>query len=212
MKTLEFGSKNNKKIIFIPGLLCVWQIWKEYIDFYKNDYHIIIPILPGHDPNKKEEFISIEKTAMDFENYYIKNYGNNIYAIYGMSMGGVIATKILENKRIIIDKVILEATPLISYNRIVEFILIRSYLLVIHKTKKRNKMVINIAKNVVYPNNKQEYFLKMVDNVSDKTIIKYIKELRRYKFRKNLNFTTTKMHYYYESKISEMLSKKQQSI
>ena len=75
MEILEFGSKNNKKIVFIPGLLCAWQIWKEYIEFYKNDYHIIIPILPGHHPNEKEEFISIEKQLLTLKTSILKTMG-----------------------------------------------------------------------------------------------------------------------------------------
>lgn len=208
MEILEFGSKNNKKIVFIPGLLCAWQIWKEYIEFYKNDYHIIIPILPGHNPNEKEEFISIEKTTIDFENIYIKNYGNNIYAIYGMSMGGVLATKLLENKKIIIDKVILEGTPLASYNKIIEVIIKKSYLLATHQIKKRNKIIINIAKNVVYPKDSTQYFLRMIDNVKDKTIINYIKELGKYKLKRDLDLSDTEIYYCYGSKISETVSKK----
>ena len=128
--------KTIKKIVLISGLLCTWQIWKDYIEFYKNDYHVIIPILPGHNPNNKEEFRSIEKTTMDFETTYIKTYGNKIHVIFGMSMGGVIATKLLENKKIIINKVILEGSPLASYNKIIEFIMTKSYLFATHQIKK----------------------------------------------------------------------------
>ena len=46
-----------------------------------------IPILQGHNPNMKEDFISFEESAW-------------------------------QNKKLNIDKVILESSPLISYNRL----------------------------------------------------------------------------------------------
>ena len=44
MEILEFGNKNNKKIILIHGFQSPYQVWDEYIEYYKNDYHIIVPI------------------------------------------------------------------------------------------------------------------------------------------------------------------------
>lgn len=38
-------------------------VWQLYIEHYKNDYHIIVPILQGHNPNMKEDFISFEESA-----------------------------------------------------------------------------------------------------------------------------------------------------
>ena len=68
-----------------------WQVWEEYIEHYKKDFHVIVPILSGHNPEEKEDFISFSAEAGELENYIIPRYGKEMYAVYGMSMGGVLA-------------------------------------------------------------------------------------------------------------------------
>ena len=63
MEILEFGNKENKKIILIHGFQSPYQVWDEYVKYYEKDYHVIVPILPGHNPKKKEEFISFKECA-----------------------------------------------------------------------------------------------------------------------------------------------------
>ena len=63
MKTIEFGDTANKKLILIHGFQHPWQVWNAYIEHFKNDYHIIVPVLSGHDPDKKEDFVSFDADA-----------------------------------------------------------------------------------------------------------------------------------------------------
>lgn len=55
MEILEFGDRNKQKIILIHGFQCPYQIWEEYIEHYKNNFHIIIPVMPGHNPKMRED-------------------------------------------------------------------------------------------------------------------------------------------------------------
>ena len=99
MEILEFGDKSKRKIILIHGFQCPFQVWDKYIEHYKNDFHIIVPILPGHNPKLKEDFISFSDTATELEDYFISRYGKNVYAVYGMSMGGVLTAILWQNSR-----------------------------------------------------------------------------------------------------------------
>ena len=56
MEILEFGDRNKRKIIFIHGFQCPYQIWEKYIEHYQKDFHIIIPIMPGHNPKSRKNF------------------------------------------------------------------------------------------------------------------------------------------------------------
>ena len=151
MKILEFGKENEKKIILIHGFQCpyqVWecflnridcrqgpyQVWNKYIDRFKENFHIIIPILPGHYPND-DNFVSVESTAKEIEDFYLNRYGNNVYAIYGMSLGGVIVAKIWQNKRIKIDNIIFDGSPLVSQNKLMNKLLTWWYLNISKKTR-----------------------------------------------------------------------------
>lgn len=208
MEILEFGNKDNRKIILIHGFESPYQIWEKYIEYYKKDYHIIVPILPGHNPKNKEEFISFEETAKQFEKYYISHYGNHVYAIYGMSMGGVLAAKLWQNKKLNIDKVIFESSPLISYNSFLEKFIIKFYLDVTHKTQKRDKKTIKQAVNSIISEDKLNEFLEVLDNISDISIINYIKSIGSYKLPNDIDTQSTKIYYYHGTTINELLAKK----
>ena len=208
MEILEFGNKEKSKIILIHGFETPYQIWEKYIEHYKNEYHIIVPILQGHNPNTKEDFISLKESAENIEDYYISRYGNNVFAIYGMSMGGVLASQIWQNKKVDIDKVILESSPLISYNKLMTSIMIKQYLLLTHKTHARDKKILKQAVNSIIPEDKLDVFLEMMDNISDTTITNYIKQIGNYKLPSDIDTPNTEVYYYYGTKINELLAKK----
>ena len=73
-------------------------------EHYQKDYHIIIPIMPGHNPKKQEKFFSFLQTSRELEDYYISRYGKSVYAIYGMSMGGVLTATLWQNGQLEIEK------------------------------------------------------------------------------------------------------------
>ena len=88
MEILEYGNPKNEKIILIHGF-----------------------------QSPKEDFVSFDICAKELEEYYITKYGNKVFAIYGMSMGGILASYIWKNKNIEIEKLILESSPLLSWNK-----------------------------------------------------------------------------------------------
>ena len=100
MKILEFGDTSKRKIILIHGFQCPWQVWNKYIEYYKNKFHIIVPIMSGHNPDVKDDFISFAADAIEIEDYILSRYGKEIYAVYGMSMGGVLTATLWQNNRL----------------------------------------------------------------------------------------------------------------
>ena len=84
----------NKIMILIHGVLTPWQIWKPQIDYFKDNYHVVVPALDAHIENEKSEFVSIEKEAEMIEEYVNNNFGGRVYALCGLSMGGKIANRI----------------------------------------------------------------------------------------------------------------------
>ena len=145
MKILEYGNPSNDKIILIHGFESPYQVWQDYIDFYKKDYCLIVPILTGHNVDDKEDFISFERCVKELESYYITKYGNKVYAIYGMSMGGIVASYIWQNQNIEITKLILESSPLLPFGKVLINILTKQYLSITHKVKIRDEKTAKIA-------------------------------------------------------------------
>lgn len=93
-------------------------MWNKYVEYYKNKFHIIVPIMSGHNPDVKDDFISFAAHAIEIEDYILSRYGKEIYAVYGMSMGGVLTATLWQNNRLTFDKVIFDGSPLVSYNKL----------------------------------------------------------------------------------------------
>ena len=125
--------------MLVHGFESPYQIWIDYIEHYKENYHILVPILPGHDVQEKSEFNSFDDTAKEIENYCISKSINHIYAIYGMSMGGVLTSYLWKNKRLTFEKIILESSPLLPFGKYMTQMLTKQYLSITQKARERNQ-------------------------------------------------------------------------
>ena len=208
MEILEFGDPCNRKIILIHGFQSPYQIWNSYIEFYKKDFHIIVPIMSGHNPKQKEDFISFSMEARELEDYYISRYGEKVYVIYGMSMGGVLAATLWQNQRLCIDKVLFDGTPLISFRTVARKMMTSFYLNITHKSQKRDKKTLNQAVNSIITKEHLADFLQVLDNMSDTTILNCINSVADFKLSSNIDTPNTKIYFYHGTAANEMLAKK----
>ncbi len=208
MQILEYGNPEQKKIILIHGFESPYQIWNDYIEHYKEKYCVIVPILPGHNVNEKEDFVSFHKCVEELENYYIPKHGNKVFAIYGMSMGGVFASYIWKNQKIGIKKLIMESSPILGFENFMISILTKQYLKLTHKAQEGDKKVIKQATNSMITEDKLDIFMELLEHISDKTIINYIQEIGRYKLSNNIDTPNTEIFYLYGGKINEILFRK----
>ncbi|MBQ8515932.1 MAG: alpha/beta hydrolase [Ruminococcus sp.] len=208
MKILEFGNKEKEKLLLIHGFQTPYQIWNEYIAHFKERYHIIVPVLPGHDPEQMEDFISFSECAKELEDWYMNRCGESVYAIYGMSMGGVLAACLWRNRRLKIQKLILESSPLLGTGRLMTEVQIKLYQMMTHKTQKRDPKIIRQAVSSIVPECLLEDFLKMMDHMPDETIEKYIRCLAAYRMPGDMDIPGTVLYYFHGTKSNEILAKK----
>ena len=166
MKILEFGDASKRKLILIHGFQCPWQVWEEYIEHYKKDFHVIVPILSGHNPEEKEDFISFSAETRELENYIIPRYGKEMYAAYGMSMGGVFAAMLWQNRNLSFEKVIFDGSPLVSLNGFMKGFMKKFYLDITHKSQQRDKKTVEQATKVIIPEEKSKYVLSTAQSAA----------------------------------------------
>ncbi|WP_425538106.1 alpha/beta fold hydrolase [Microaceticoccus formicicus] len=208
MKVLEFGNITNRKIILIHGFQCPWQVWNKYIEYYKDKFHIIVPIMSGHNPEVKEDFISFASDAKEIEDYILSRYGKDIYAVYGMSMGGVLTAILWQNNRLIFDKVIFDGSPLVSYNSLMKEFMKKFYVDITHKSRQRDKKTVERATKVIISEDNLEYFLKVIDNMSDTTVDKSIEDIANFKLSQSIHTPDTVVYFFHGTAANEMLAKK----
>jgi esterase/lipase len=207
VKALEFGDKFKRKILLIHGFQMPYQIWNEYIDHYQNHFHVVVPIMPGHYPNHEEDFISFSETAKAFENHYISKYGRDVFAVYAMSMGGVLAATLWQNRRLKIEKIIFDGSPLVPVNRMMEKMMLRFYLNVTHQSQQRHEKTLKQARSI-HPEESFDDFLKVLDAMTDTTIHNCIKGVANFQLSDHIDAQNTQIYYFHGTKINEFIAKK----
>ena len=208
MKILEFGDTSKRKIILIHGFQCPWQVWNKYVEYYKNKFHIIVPIMSGHNPDVKDDFISFAADAIEIEDYILSCYGKEIYVVYGMSMGGVLTATLWQNYRLTFDKVIFDGSPLVSYNKLMKGFMKKFYVDITHKSQQRDRKTVEQATKVIISEDNLEYFLKVLDNMSDVTIENSIDGIADYKLSQRINTPNTVVYFFHGTAVNEILAKK----
>lgn len=96
----EYGKENRKTILLIHPSVVMWDYFEYVVPMLKEDYHLIIPALPGYDPDNSGDFTSIEDIAKEIEDWLKTRDIEEVECIYGCSMGGAVVAKLLSNKRI----------------------------------------------------------------------------------------------------------------
>lgn len=208
MEILEYGDKANQKIILIHGFESPYQIWEPYVEHYKNDFHVIVPILPGHNPRMKEEFESFEACAKELEDFYIENYGEDVYVVYGMSMGGVLASHIWRNQRLRIKKLIMESSPLLGFGKLMTVMQTNLYLQITGKARRRDPKTVRQAVGSMVREKQLEVFLELLDHISDTTITNYLAAVGKFKLPANIDTPNSQLTYFYGGNINEVLFRK----
>ena len=109
MTVREFGTQNEKKLLFFPGSCEPWQEFAYAARALAARYHVLLVTPDGHDPEEHTDFISVEKTVDDTV-LWLKAHGvSRLDALYGLSFGGGMAVRFLTAQDIPAEKVIIDA-------------------------------------------------------------------------------------------------------
>ncbi|MBQ3330442.1 MAG: alpha/beta hydrolase [Ruminococcus sp.] len=208
MKIFEFGDQSKDKLLLIHGFQQPWQVWNAYIDHFKCNYHVIVPVLSGHDPDQKEDFISFDADAKAIEEYIIPLYGREIYAVYGMSMGGVLAATLWQNQNLRFDKVIFDGSPLVSMNGFTKSFMLKFYLNITRKTQQRDQKTVEQATKSIVTTDQLDSFLKVMDNMSDATVENCINSIAAFSLKSDIDTPRTTPVIFYGTAANESLAKK----
>ena len=97
----EFGTQNKKIILLIHPSIVMWDYFEYVIPLLENDFHVIVPALPGYDKERHQSnFTSVEQIAAGIEDWLLQNGYDCVDALYGCSMGGAIVLRLLADQQI----------------------------------------------------------------------------------------------------------------
>ena len=202
MEIFEYGNKCNKKLILIHGFESTYRTFDTMIDYYQKDYHVIVPVLTGHSVTEKKDFVSFAESAEEFERYYKNNYGDTIDVVYAASMGGIFASVLWQRENLRINKLIMESSPLLPFGSTVCKIMTKVYLSMTHSTQEREEKTLKKAIKTIVAEDDFDSFLEMMDNISDNTIKRCLKEVCDFRLTANGD-ENTEVYYFYGGAFAE---------
>jgi pimeloyl-ACP methyl ester carboxylesterase len=104
----EFGTNNKRVILLIHPAVVIWDYFEYVVPLLEKDFHLIIPALPGYDPDREGDFTSIEEIAAEIEKWLKEKGIPEAECIYGCSMGGAVVAKLLSNRVIHFEHAVMD--------------------------------------------------------------------------------------------------------
>ncbi len=109
MSIREFGKNNPDIVILLHADGMTWMTFQKVWPLLKLRYHLIVPVIPGHDLGNDGRFTSVEEIAKELETWLLEREYHHIHGIYGVSMGGAIAAKFIMDNKVKVDAAVLDA-------------------------------------------------------------------------------------------------------
>ena len=128
----EFGKDNDKVIVLLHPSVVMWDYFEYVIPLLEKKYHLIIPALPGYDPDNKSDFTSVEEISAELEEWLNLNGLSNVTCLYGCSMGGSIVVRMLAGNKVTIQSAVIDGgiTPYQLPWIVTRLIAIKDFLLI----------------------------------------------------------------------------------
>ena len=205
MEYININTGTKPYLLVINGFLSPNSNLDNFIKHFKIKYNILLPLLPGTD-NKPCDFVDLTSLVQDIENYCSTN-NIKIEYLYGVSMGGVIAS-LVTTRQIIKPKVlIMESSPILGFNNIMTKLLTREYIIMCDKLRKGDKKLITKACNTILRDPSLiSDFTTLLNNTSNDDIKNYISEINKYKM--TVTKLDTKICYIYGSSFNELFMRR----
>lgn len=207
MKLHEFGSANAPVIVFIHGVLTPWQILLPLIQAFEKDYHIFAVTLSAHTEEEASEFVSLKAEVSEIIRSLRAHEVSEIYALCGLSLGGVIAHEIWKEGKLPIKHLVLDGAPLVPFPFGSDRIMTKNYINLIHKSKKRDPKVIASFKKNFLPEKYLESYLKIADFMTDTSMANIVKAANEGNLCTTVD-NKSKILFLHGTKGNEILSKK----
>ena len=92
----EFGQENSSAIVLFHPLGVWWDIFAYVIPPLEKDYHLVIPAMPGHDPDQPgTDYTGVEAICAEMTEWLLSRGLGRVACLYGCSMGGAVVTRML---------------------------------------------------------------------------------------------------------------------
>lgn len=196
----EFGKENTKKILMLHPLAVDWNVFQYVYPTLALNYHVIIPAIPGMDPDDiNSEFSSVEEIADEIESFLLNKEIKKLACLYGCSMGGGIAIRILADNRIQSEHIVIDAgiTPYQMPKIVCFLIAIGDFLMLMLGKVCSVKMLGYMFDPEKYSKEDLMYVKSVISRMSTKTIWRAFWSTDNYSMPKYVEQPEAPIYYWY---------------
>ena len=169
----EFGKENKETIVLFHPLGVWWDIFEYVIPLLEQDWRLVIPAMPGHDPDRpRSDYTSVEEISAEMTAWLLSRDLRNVSCLYGCSMGGGVVIRMLAEGKIRPGAAVIDGgiTPYRLPKPLTYLIGAKDFLM----TEAGKHMSVRALKSVFDPSKYTEedltYVKKVLSSMSAKTI------------------------------------------
>lgn len=118
----EFGNRENKKIILMPGMMQDWSTLYEILKPLEKEFFLIVPAMDGFYDNCPKDFTDFPDQCRQIEEYVKKNFDGKIDGVYGISQGATIMSELLARNNIAVKTAVLDGVYVAHQGKLVGII------------------------------------------------------------------------------------------
>lgn len=113
MKIYEFGDSDRPAMLLLPGTSCHWKLnFGKVIPLLQEKFHVLAVSYDGFDETENTIFPDMITETKRIEDYIKENYGGNIFAAYGSSLGGSFVSLLVGRQNIHINHAIIGSSDM----------------------------------------------------------------------------------------------------
>lgn len=195
----EFGKENQRVMVLIHPSLVMWDYFEYVIPLLMDRYRLIIPALPGYDPEQPGDFTGVEKIASELADWLTENGCTDISCIYGCSMGGAVVTRFLADNRIRVQSAVIDGgiTPYQLPWIATRLIAVRDFLMVYIGKLGGVRLLRKAFTSDDYSEEDFRYIAKVLKFLSAKTIWRTFESCNNYDMPKTVRTDCPHIEYWY---------------
>ncbi len=182
----ETGENNNETIVFLHGDGIAGWMWDEQLKAF-NDYHCIVPDLPGHGKSAEVKPVTVQDAADEIIDI-IKNKAKNGKAhLVGLSLGAQIVVQILGTAPEVVNHALISGTLARNSQPTESFLKLLDNLIALYlPDKDKTIRIMSYVRSYNIPKNLRSKFKESTYVIEPYSLDKILRETILFKMPDNL--------------------------
>ena len=128
----EYGAQHERVLVLLHPSLVMYDYFDYVTPLLEPYFHLVIPALPGYDPECRSDYTSVEQIAAELGDWLLAHGHSEVCGVYGCSMGGSIVIRMLTDQRLHIHTAVIDGgiTPYQLPRLLTRSIAVRDFLMI----------------------------------------------------------------------------------